>query len=92
VAFAGAAPGFQTNQTNQCQTNHCQTNQCLCVGTHGFANDFGKELEVCGHTETSVGNSYKMEGLATGVPKSLKERTPQDCNVFAIVGKPTVVA
>ena len=71
---------------------HCQTNQCLCVGTHGFANDFGKELEVCGHTETSVGNSYKMEGLATGVPKSLKERAPQDCNVFAIVGKPTVVA
>ena len=71
---------------------HCQTNQCLCVGTHGFANDFGKELEVCGHTETSVGNSYKMEGLATGVPKSLKERSPQDCNVFAIVGKPTVVA
>ena len=71
---------------------HCQSNQCLCVGTHGFANDFGKELEVCGHTETSVGNSYKMEGLATGVPKSLKERLPQDCNVFAIVGKPTVVA
>lgn len=71
---------------------HCQTNQCLCVGTHGFANDFGKELEVCGHTETSVGNSYKMEGLATGVPKNLKERAPQDCNVFAIVGKPTVVA
>ena len=71
---------------------HCQSNQCLCVGTHGFANDFGKELEVCGHTATSVGNSYKMEGLATGVPKSLKERLPQDCNVFAIVGKPTVVA
>ena len=71
---------------------HCQSNQCLCVGTHGFANDFGKELEVCGHTATSVGNSYKMEGLATGVPGSLKERAPQDCNVFAIVGKPTVVA
>ena len=66
--------------------------QCLCVGTHGFANDFGTELEVCGHTATSVGNSYKMEGLATGVPGSLKERAPQDCNVFAIVGKPTVVA
>ena len=71
---------------------HCQSNQCLCVGTHGFANDFGTELEVCGHTATSVGNSYKMEGLATGVPGSLKERAPQDCNVFAIVGKPTVVA
>ena len=66
--------------------------QCLCVGTQGFANDFGTELEVCGHTATSVGNSYKMEGLATGVPGSLKERAPQDCNVFAIVGKPTVVA
>ena len=66
--------------------------QCLCVGTHGFANDFGTELEVCGHTATSVGNSYKMEGLATGVPGSLKERAPQDRNVFAIVGKPTVVA
>jgi len=26
------------------------------------------------------------------VPGSLKERAPQDCNVFAIVGKPTVVA
>ena len=71
---------------------HCQSNQFLCVGTHGFANDFGTELEVCGHTATSVGNSYKMEGLATGVPGSLKERAPQDCNVFAIVGKPTVVA
>ena len=71
---------------------HCQSNQCLCVGTHGFANDFGTELEVCGHTATSVGNSYKMEGLATGVPGSLKERAPHDCNVFAIVGKPTVVA
>ena len=36
---------------------HCQSNQCLCVGTHGFANHFGKEIEVCGLIATSVGNS-----------------------------------
>ena len=42
---------------------HSQTNQCLSVEGHELMNDFGKELEVCGHTSVSAGTSFVMVGL-----------------------------
>lgn len=65
---------------------HCQTNQCLSVEGHALMNDFGKELEVCGHTSVSAGTSFVMEGMAHGKPTSMVTKAPQDSNLFAIVG------
>lgn len=65
---------------------HSQTNQCLSVEGHELMNDFGKELEICGHTSVSAGTSYVTEGLATGKPQSMMTKAPQDSNLFAIVG------
>mmetsp|Transcript_18271 Transcript_18271/g.45445 ORF Transcript_18271/g.45445 Transcript_18271/m.45445 type:complete len:296 (-) Transcript_18271:170-1057(-) len=65
---------------------HSQTNQCLSVEGHSLMNDFGKELELCGHTCASKGNSFLMEGLATGKPLAMSVKAPQDSNIFAIVG------
>ena len=68
---------------------HSQTNQCLSVEGHELMNDFGKELEVCGHTSVSAGTSFVMEGLATGKPQSMTAKAPQDSNLFAIIGGAT---
>ena len=65
---------------------HCQTNQCLSVEGFSFANDFGDELEVCGRTDVGAGNSYVMEGMATGKPQSMTQKAPGNVNVFTIVG------
>ena len=65
---------------------HCQTNQCLSVEGHELMSDFGKELELCGHTSVSAGTSFVMEGMATGKPQSMTTKGPQDNNLFAIVG------
>lgn len=65
---------------------HSQTNQCLSVEGHELMNDFGKELEVCGHTSVSAGASFVMEGIATGKPPSMTTKAPQDSNLFVIVG------
>ena len=47
---------------------HCQTNQCLAVPGATVANDFGDEFEVAGHTASSAGVAFVMQGLATGKP------------------------
>ena len=65
---------------------HCQTNQCLSVEGLSFTNDFGDELEVCGRTNVGAGNSYVMEGIATGKPQSMTQKAPGNVNVFTIVG------
>ena len=64
---------------------HCQTNQCLSVPGPAFANDFGDELEVAGHTASGAGNAYVMQGLATGKPDSMTTKAPGDVNAFIIV-------
>ena len=43
---------------------HSQTNQLLSVEGQSVMNDFGKELELCGHTSVAAGTSYKMEAGA----------------------------
>ena len=64
---------------------HCQTNQCLSVPGPAFANDFGDELEVAGHTASGAGNAYVMQGLATGKPSGMTAKAPGDVNTFVIV-------
>jgi len=71
---------------------HCNTNQLASVSGAAFENDFGQELEVSGKTAVGAGNSYVMEGIATGKPQSMSQKAPQDVNVFTIVSGATPAA
>lgn len=72
---------------------HCNTNQLASVSdAAAFENDFGRELEVSGKTAVGAGNSYVMEGIATGKPQSMSQKAPQDVNVFTIVSGATPAA
>ena len=64
---------------------HCQTNQCLAVPGATVANDFGDEFEVAGHTASSAGVAFVMQGLATGKPSGMTAKAPGDVNTFVIV-------
>jgi hypothetical protein len=47
---------------------------------------------VSGKTAVGAGNSYVMEGIATGKPQSMSQKAPQDVNVFTIVSGATPAA